>query len=122
MNKKYIYASAGLIAVFLVFIYFYMSIKINLVYMCNSAYLPYVMTSLETAIETKDKKTFYNVHIIAKDFTKNDIENIKKMEQKDVKINIIEAKDRKLNYENLGRFASFSISLQKIFIAQPVHA
>ena len=117
MKKKYIYASSIIIAVLSIFIYFCMFSKVNLVYMCNSKYLPYVMTSLESAIDTKEENTSYNVYIIAKDFTSKDVENVKKMEQKGVKINIVQAKDKNLNYENLGRFASYSISLQKIFIA-----
>lgn len=90
---------------------------VNFAYMADSKYLPYVMTSLHSAIANKKEGTHYKVHLIAKDFTKEDIAKIKQMERADVKINIYPAKDLTLDVSHLGRFASFQVALQKIFIA-----
>lgn len=91
---------------------------VNIVYMADSKYVPYVMVSLYSAIENKHQNTKYNVHIIAKDFTSEDIRNIRKLEQKNMQISIYPAKELKLDFSHLGRFGSFEIALQKLFIAE----
>ena len=118
MKKKYYLIGCAVLIFVSILIYFSYPKKVNLVYMCDSNYLQYVITSLDSAITHKKKTTYYNVYIIAKDFTLKDEENIKKLEQSHVKINIIKATERNLNYASLGRFSSFKIALQKIFIAE----
>lgn len=49
---------------------------VNIVYMADARYLPYVMVSLESAIASKNKGTQYHVHIIAKDFAPEDTAKI----------------------------------------------
>ncbi len=117
MKKKYYLISSIILILASILVYFSYPRKVNLVYMCDSNYLQYVITSLDSAITHKKKTTYYNVYIIAKDFSSKDMENIKKLEQYRVKINIIKAIERELNYASLGRFSSFKISLQKLFIA-----
>ena len=56
---------------------------VNIVYMADARYLPYVMVSLESAIASKNKGTQYHVHIIAKDFAPEDTAKIRKMAQDD---------------------------------------
>lgn len=90
---------------------------VNIVYMADARYLPYVMVSLESAIASKNKGTQYHVHIIAKDFAPEDTAKIRKMAQDDVTIELYPAREPKLDYARLGRFSSFKISLQKLFIA-----
>lgn len=90
---------------------------VNLVYMSDSKYLPYMMTSLYSAIKNKNKTTVYNVHVIAQDFSKEDINKLKQLEQETVQIKIYPAEDKNLDMSHLGRFASFKISLQKLFIS-----
>lgn len=92
--------------------------KVNLAYMVDSKYLPYAMVSLDSAITNKKTSTQYNVYFIAKDFTKEDITKLKQMEKKDVKIIIYPTEEKNLDYPRLGRFSSFKISLQKIFLAE----
>ncbi len=92
--------------------------KVNLAYMVDSKYLPYAMVSLDSAITNKKSNTQYNVYFIAKDFTKEDIAKLKQMEKKDVKIIIYPTEEKNLDYPRLGRFSSFKISLQKIFLAE----
>ena len=86
--------------------------------MVDSKYLPYAMVSLDSAITNKKTSTQYNVYFIAKDFTKEDITKLKQMEKKDVKIIIYPTEEKNLDYPRLGRFSSFKISLQKIFLAE----
>ena len=120
MNKKYIYIGSGVLlsTVLLLWLLFstYTS-RVNLVYMSDSKYLPYMMVSLNSAIKHKKTDTEYNVYVIAKNFTPSDDENLQKMAEDKVKINIIPAKNLNVNTANLGRFSSFAITLQKLFIA-----
>jgi len=118
MTKRNIYIGIVITIILILAICIIYPAKINIAYMCDSKYLPYVMTSIDSAITNKSKNTHYNIYVIAKDFTNKDIENIKKIEQSDVKIHIIKAKEKNLNYASLGRFASYKISLQKLFIAE----
>ena len=92
--------------------------KVNLGYMVDSKYLPYAMVSLNSAITNKKNSTHYNVYFIAKDFTKEDVAKLKQMERSDVKIIIYPTEEKNLDYPRLGRFSSFKISLQKIFLAE----
>lgn len=98
--------------------YFVNNIKpVQLVYMADSKYLPYMMTSLYSAIKNKNSTTKYQVHVIAKDFSKEDKATLQKLADKDVVINIHDAEEKDLDLNHLGRFSSFNISLQKLFIA-----
>ena len=98
--------------------YFINSMRpVHLVYMADSKYLPYMMTSLYSVVKNKNKSTIYQVHVIAKDFNKEDKATLQKLANKNVKINIYDAKEMNLDLNHLGRFASFNISLQKLFIA-----
>jgi len=90
---------------------------VELVYMADSKYLPYMMVSLHSAIKNKNDTTKYRVHVIAQDFSADDIKQLKQMEREDIRINIYPSKELKLDFSHLGRFASFQISLQKLFIA-----
>lgn len=92
--------------------------EVNLVYMANAAYLPYVMVSIDSAAVHKNPTTKYNVYIIAKDFTQEDIDNAQKLAGNNISINIVPAKELNLDYSHLGRFSSFEISLQKVFIPE----
>ena len=91
---------------------------VHLAYMTDRNYLPYVETSIYSALKNKQKSTVYNVHVIAKDFTEADIKEIKQLETNSLKINIYPTKPLNLDMSHLGRFASFEISLQKLFIAE----
>jgi len=91
---------------------------VHLAYMTDRNYLPYVETSVYSALKNKKTTSFYQIHIIAKDFTNEDIKEIKKLETPSLKINIYPAKPLNLDLSHLGRFASFEISLQKLFIAE----
>lgn len=90
---------------------------VHIAYMSDANYLPYTMVSLYSAIKNKNKNSLYHIHLIAKDFSENDIKKIKEMEQKDVKIELVPVQNLNLDFSHLGRFSSFKISLQKIFIA-----
>ncbi len=117
MKNKLIYiVIILLISVFLILLL--SKNRVNLAYMVDSKYLPYAMVSLTSAITNKKGNTQYNVYFIAKDFTKDDIEKLKKMEQNGVKIVIYSTEEKNLDYPRLGRFSSFKISLQKIFLAE----
>lgn len=117
MLKKYFNILGAMIIIAVGLLYYQHKPVINIAYMSDSKYLPYMMTSLHSVISNKKARTYYQVHIIAKDFTKGDIAKIKQMEQRDITINIYPAKDLALDFSHLGRFASFQIALQKIFIA-----
>ena len=90
---------------------------VHLAYMVDSNYLPYMMVSLDSAIKNKKSNTIYHVHVIAKDFSSKDKALLKRMETPKVKIRVYEAEEHELDLSHLGRFASFSIALQKLFIA-----
>ena len=90
---------------------------VHLVYMADSKYLPYMMTSLYSAIKNKNRTTKYHVHVIAKDFSNKDKTTLQKLTAKNIDINIYDAEDKNLDTSHLGRFGSFNISLQKLFIA-----
>lgn len=95
---------------------FYPKKEVNLVYMSDSKYLPYMMTSLHSAILNKKSRTVYHVHVIAKDFSKADKEKLKQMEQKGVSVSISDTIEPNLDISHLGRFTSFKTTLQKLFI------
>ncbi len=119
MQKKYIFfISFALLLLLIVGIYIVFLYKnnVNIAYMSDRKYLPYMIVSLNSAIENKKEDTKYNVYIIAKNFDNSDIKKIKQMEQDNVKINIIPAREKTLDYSHLGRFSSFKTTLQKIFI------
>jgi lipopolysaccharide biosynthesis glycosyltransferase len=84
--------------------------------MVDNNYVPYMVTSMHSAIKNKNKKSIYNFYIIAKDFTKENIEKIKKIKEPNVNIKIVKARSKTLDYSHLGRFSSFKIAMQKIFI------
>lgn len=90
---------------------------VHLVYMVNSKYVPYMIVSLESAALNKDRESKYLVHVIASDLTEKDISAIKGMERKGIQIEIVPAGTLPLDISRLGRFASFAVALQKIFIA-----
>lgn len=109
----------GLVIAFLGFLYARPSVEIvHLAYMVDGNYLPYMITSLNSAKLNKDKSTEYHVHVIAQDFTKGDITKLQKMSAPDVKINIYPAHEINLDISHLGRFASFKISLQKLYLSE----
>lgn len=116
-SVKYLFLLIALIGVWLSSV-FLGKTTIHLAYMTDRNYLPYVETSIYSAYKNKKLATFYQVHIIAKDFTAADIKEIKRLEKDKLKINIYPAKPLNLDMSHLGRFASFEISLQKLFIAE----
>lgn len=91
---------------------------VEIVYMADSKYLPYMMTSLYSAVKNKNRTTRYNVHVIAQDFSEDDIKKLQQMAEETVHIKIYPAEDKNLDMSHLGRFASFKISLQKLFIGE----
>lgn len=91
---------------------------VNIAYMVDSNYLPYMMTSLNSAILNKNKKTHYHVHVIAQDFTKADTDRLQKMTSDDVQISLYPVREINLDMSHLGRFFSFKISLQKLYLAE----
>lgn len=119
MQKKYIFFISLIllllliVGIYLVFLY---KNNVNIAYMSDRKYLPYMMVSINSAIENKNEKTKYNIYVIAKDFNQEDIEKIKQIEQEKVKINIITAREKTLDYSHLGRFSSFKTAMQKIFL------
>ncbi len=118
MPKKYIYVIVVALVALVGSLFLDTSSTVNIAYMADSKYLPYVMTSLHSAVANKNKKTRYQIHLIAKDFKPQDSDKLKQMEQNDVKINIYPAQDLTLDFSHLGRFSSFQVALQKIFIAE----
>lgn len=118
MTKKSIYVIFLVILVLIGGIFVAHSPKVNIVYMSDSKYLPYMMVSLNSMLLNKNEKTQYHIHIIAKDMSSQEVQLIKGMQQKGVVIDVYPAKELNLNYTHLGRFASFRISLQKLFIAE----
>lgn len=108
----------SLLVIFIIsFIAYMQKRNVNLAYMTDAKYLPYVMVSLDSVMRNKRPSTNYHVHIIAEDFSEADNNQIKKMMQKGLKISIYPAKEKKLDISHLGRFASYKIALQKLFIA-----
>ncbi len=96
---------------------FFRERPVHLAYMVDSKYLPYMMVSLDSAIKNKKSNTIYYVHVIAKEFNSKDKALLKRMATPKVKIRVYEAEEHGLDLSHLGRFASFSIALQKLFIA-----
>ncbi len=118
MTKKRAITVVVLILVFISGLYLYRKPVVNIAYMSDSQYVPYVMVSLHSALKNKHPDTIYNVHIIAKDFPPEDKIKIKRIEQENVHINIYPAQEHKLNVSRLGRFGAFEVALQKLFIAE----
>ena len=116
-SVKYLFLLIALIGVWLSSV-FLGKTTVHLAYMTDRNYLPYVETSIYSAYKNKKPTTFYQIHVIAKDFTEADIKEIKKLETNSLKINIYPTKPLNLDMSHLGRFASFEISLQKLFIAE----
>lgn len=118
MKKGYVFFGILLGVIGVVVAFFLRPREVNLVYMADAKYLPYVMVSLDSAVAHKKSTTKYNVYIIAKDFMPNDVKNAQKLAREDISINVVPAKELNLDYSHLGRFSSFEISLQKIFIPE----
>ena len=118
MNKKHIFIFFSVIMLLSYSIFVSYSSKVNIVYMSDSKYLPYMVVSLNSAILNKNKNTKYHIHVLAKDISVQHIQLLKNMQQKNVMIDIYPTKELNLDYTHLGRFASFRISLQKLFIAE----
>lgn len=120
MVKKYInyiYILVAILVLFAgVFLYIYGKKAINIAYMVDNNYVPYMITSMHSAIKNKNKESVYNFYIIAENFSSENIDKIKKIKEHNVNIEIIPARQKTLDYSHLGRFASFKIAMQKIFI------
>ena len=120
MVKKYInyiYILVAILVLFAgVFFYIYGKKSINIAYMVDNNYVPYMITSMHSAIKNKNKESVYNFYIIAENFSSENIDKIKKIKEHNVNIEIIPARQKTLDYSHLGRFASFKIAMQKIFI------
>lgn len=86
--------------------------------MTDSKYLPYMMVSLNSALLNKNERTKYHVHVITQNISTEESNRLKGMQQKNVVIDVYPTKERNLDYTHLGRFASFRVSLQKLFIAE----
>jgi len=91
---------------------------VQLVYMVDSKYVPYMTVSLYSAIKNKNKFSRYNVHIIADNLSREEQEEIKKLEDETIKISFYPTRKLDLDFSHLGRFASFKTALQKLFIAE----
>lgn len=120
MKKKTIYIILSLILCLSVIVGIILQRQkvIHIAYLSDSKYLPYTMVSLNSAIMNKNYKKIYHIHLLALDFTTKDIQKIKTMEQKNVKIDVYNISKKELDLSHLGRFASFDTALQKIFIAE----
>lgn len=120
MVKKYInyiYILVAILVLFAgVFFYIYGKKAINIAYMVDNNYVPYMITSMHSAIKNKNKESVYNFYIIAENFSSENIDKIKKIKEHNVNIEIIPARQKTLDYSHLGRFALFKIAMQKIFI------
>ena len=92
--------------------------KINIVYYSDTKYMPYMMTSIYSAIKNKKENSQYNIYVITQGYTKDDEVKLKKLEQQNVKIYIIPATEKALDYKHLGRFEAFKPVMQKIFIPE----
>ena len=120
MGKKVLYTailsifSLGLIILIL---FYSLGKTVNLVYYSDAKYLPYMMTSIYSAIENKKASTKYNIYVITQGYKKEDEENLQKLEQKNVKIYQVKATEKNLDYKHLGRFETFKPAMQKIFIS-----
>lgn len=118
MTIKKIYISILSIILSILAIYIYcLKNTLNIAYISDKGYLPYVMTSIYSAIKNKNYNSIYNFYIIAKNFDNQDIKKLKTLETFNVKITVINAEEKKLDYENLGRFKSYKITLQKIYLS-----
>lgn len=91
--------------------------EVNIVYMANSNYLPYMMVSMESAVMHKNKNSRYHIHVIAENFTAKDEEIVQKIAGDKITVTLYPAKKLNLDMRHLGRFSSFGIALQKLFIA-----
>jgi len=120
MSKKYIWICLAFFSVATAGLgigRFYLRPVVHLAYMSDSKYLPYVMVSIYSALKNKKKETRYQVHVIAQNFNPNDIAALKSLETQHLAIKVYPIAEHSLNIAHLGRFASFKISLQKIFLA-----
>ncbi len=116
MIKKVCISVFAVILSIIVILTYYHKNTLNIAYITDKTYLPYVMTSIYSAIKNKKDNSIYKIHIIAKDLDDKDIKKIKILETPNVKISVINATEKKLDYENLGRFKYFKITLQKIYL------
>ena len=91
---------------------------VHIAYTSDSKYLPYMMVSIHSAIKNKNKSSEYHIHVIAKDLNNKETSILKEMETDNVKISIHPTEKIDLDLSHLGRFASFAVSLQKIFISK----
>ena len=114
--KKLIYGLIAFLFIAGTYFVFKPQSPVHIAYMIDSKYLPYMMVSLNSAIKNKQKNTVYHVHVIAKDFTLKDEEKLQKMASEKIKIKIYPAEEQYLDISHLGRFAVYSIALQKLFI------
>lgn len=94
--------------------------SINIIYMSDMKYLPYMMVSLHSAIKNKSPESKYKVHIIGEKLDEEAIKSLKEMEQDNVKIEVYQSREQKLDEKHLGRFEDYKVSLQKLFIAEYV--
>ena len=90
---------------------------VNIAYMTDTKYLPYMMVSINSAIKNKHPASQYHIHVISQDLDAEDIHHLQSMSKENVKIDIYPSQEQALDYNRLGRFESFKVSLQKIFIA-----
>lgn len=120
MGKKKIYflavATVALVCAGCLYLSLYAQ-TVHLAYMVDSKYVPYMMVSLESAVLNKNRESRYHIYVIASDLTGKDISAIKSMERSKVKIEIVSAGKLPLDFSHLGRFSSFEVALQKLFIA-----
>lgn len=117
-NKYKIANVFAFIIAFVYGLYFFCNPKtVHIVYMSDKKYLPYMAVSINSAIKNKKPTSYYEFHIIAKDFAPQDIKLLKGITSENIGINIYNAKELKLDYTHLGRFKNFTVSLQKLFIS-----
>ena len=83
---------------------------VNLVYMTDAKYLPYMIVSLNSAIKNKSAESKYHIHVIGKDLDEEDISSLKTMETQNVSIDVYRSREYDLDYKHLGRFESFKVS------------
>ncbi|MBR5598561.1 MAG: glycosyltransferase family 8 protein [Alphaproteobacteria bacterium] len=120
MKRKNIIISFFVIWILAIVFSYYVLLKpnvVNIAYMSDKKYLPYIMTSMYSLIKNKEKTSHYKIYVLAKDFDEEDVNKLKKLENEDVTITVKDIKEKDLNYTNLGRFKSYKMAMQKIFIS-----
>ena len=75
IKKIYISIFAIILSILTIYIYCLKN-TLNIAYISDKGYIPYVMTSIYSAIKNKNYNSIYNFYIIAKNFDNQDIKKL----------------------------------------------